>query len=73
MKKVIGLYKEFGGENERMADSFCKEPYRGQGKVAKYLRNGGVLLNCAPSILRDVFTGEKISEPQSTRSDDFYI
>lgn len=73
MKKFIGQYKEFGDGKESITNSFSQSPYPGQSKIAEYVRNGGVLLDCAPSILRDIITNEKISEPQETRSDEFFV
>lgn len=71
--ECIGKYKEFGFDSGvSIRACFDEKPYLGKDKIVDYLRNGGNVFCCAPSVMRDCITGKPISEEQVTRYDEKY-
>ena len=73
MKTFIGEYKEFGYEGEKLSDNFEKQPYKGQERIANFLRKGGENYLCSTAIAVDRITGKRIAEPLETRQDEEYM
>ena len=71
--KYIGKYQEFCfADGDSIKNHFNREPYSAKEKIINYLRNGGTVFCCAPSIIKDCITGGRILEEQVTRFDGSY-
>lgn len=66
-------YKEFnpGMDFPSMTNSFVQQPYEGLEAIAKYLENGTVTYVSA-SVVKDVFTGERIPGEHTGMTDGEY-
>lgn len=71
--KYLGAYKELCPLKDypSMKDYFVGEPYKGQGKIIHYLKNGKPDM-CRMVIAKDVFTGDHISNEMIGMNDGEY-
>lgn len=61
MINIMKTWKEFNAEAVKsIKDDFESEPYPGQWKLLRYLRNGKVTI-ASTCVAKDIITGENIS------------